>query len=219
MRRFGTSRAALTLAVVGGSLALLAGCGSAPATRFYTPATVPPITKTADRSSTPQVGVGIRSVVLPADLDRPQIVTRTGPNTVHLAEFDRWSSPLRESVANVIAENLSVLLPADRVAVYPWPPGVSIDYQVIVEVTRLELRMDGPCALDAWWRIQAKDQESVVGRSSLSDMAGPGYASVGGAQRRPGGGPPGGGWGGGREWHPPAPPERGTQRGEINNLT
>src|SRR5439155_1130755 len=167
--RFGTSRAALTLAVVGGSLALLAGCGSSPDTRFYTLATVPPITKTADRSSTPQVGVGIRSVVLPADLDRPQIVTRTGPNTVHLAEFDRWSSPLRESVANVIAENLSVLLPADRVAVYPWPPGVSIDYQVIVEVTRLELRVDGPCALDAWWRIQAKDQESVVGRSSLSD--------------------------------------------------
>src|SRR5206468_4036721 len=125
-----TSRAALALAFMGGSLA---GCGSSPDTRFYTLATVPPITKTADRSSTPQVGVGIRSVVLPADLDRPQIVTRTGPNTVHLAEFDRWSSPLRESVANVIAENLSVLLPADRVAVYPWPPGVSIDYQVIVE--------------------------------------------------------------------------------------
>src|SRR2546430_73798 len=183
MSRFGTSRAALTLAVVGGSLALLAGCGSSPDTRFYTLATVPPITKTADRSSTPQVGVGIRSVVLPADLDRPQIVTRTGPNTVHLAEFDRWSSPLRESVANVIAENLSVLLPADRVAVYPWPPGVSIDYQVIVEVTRLELRMDGPCALDAWWRIQAKDQESVVGRSSLSDMAGPHHPAVVAAAR------------------------------------
>ncbi len=184
MRRFGTSRAALTLAVVGGSLALLAGCGSSPDTRFYTLATVPPITKTADRSSTPQVAVGIRSVVLPADLDRPQIVTRTGPNTVHLAEFDRWSSPLRESVANVIAENLSVLLPADRVAVYPWPPGVSIDYQVIVEVTRLELRMDGPCALEAWWRIQPRDQESVVGRSSLSDVAGHDYASVVAAKSR-----------------------------------
>src|SRR5437762_111902 len=87
-----TSRAALALAFMGGSLA---GCGSSPDTRFYTLATVPPITKTADRSSTPQVGVGIRSVVLPADLDRPQIVTRTGPNTVHLAEFDRWSSRLR----------------------------------------------------------------------------------------------------------------------------
>src|SRR3989442_5325553 len=122
MSRFWLSPAALTLAVVGGCLATLAGCGSSPATRFYTLATVPPVTKIADRSSTPQLGVGIRSVVLPAELDRPQIVTRTGPNTVHLAEFDRWSSPLRDSVANVIAENLSVLLPADRVAVYPWPP-------------------------------------------------------------------------------------------------
>src|SRR2546425_2024089 len=184
MSRFGTSRAALTLAVVGGSLAMLAGCGSSPATRFYTLTTVPPVTKIADRSPTPQLGVGIRSVVLPAELDRPQIVTRTGPNTVHLAEFDRWSSPLRDSVANVIAENLSVLLPADRVAVYPWPPGVSIDYQVTVEVSRFELRVDGPCALEAWWRIQAKDQEAVVGRSSLSDEGGHDYASVVAAKSR-----------------------------------
>jgi len=44
--------------------------------------------------------------------------------------------------------------------------------------------MDGPCALDAWWRIQAKDQESVVGRSSLSDMAGHDYASVEAAKSR-----------------------------------
>src|SRR5437870_12994063 len=147
MSRFGTSRAALTLAVVGGSLALLAGCGSSPDTRFYTLATVPPITKTADRSSTPQVGVGIRSVVLPADLDRPQIVTRTGPNTVHLAEFDRWSSPLRESVANVIAENLSVLLPADRVAVYPLPTGVSIDYRSEEHTSELQSRGHLVCRL------------------------------------------------------------------------
>src|SRR5206468_2040571 len=104
-----TSRAALALAFVGGSLTLLAGCGSSPDTRFYTLATVPPITKTADRSSTPQVGVGIRSVVLPADLDRPQIVTRTGPNTVHLAEFDRWSSPLRASVVAVQRRSVGAL--------------------------------------------------------------------------------------------------------------
>src|SRR5256885_10178986 len=213
MSRFGTSRAALTLAVVGGSLALLAGCGSSPDTRFYPRAPPPPPTKPADRSSTPQVGVGIRSVVLPADLDRPQIVTRTGPNTVHLAEFDRWSSPLRESVANVIAENLSVLLPADRVAVYPWPPGVSIDYQVIVEVTRLELRMDGPCALDAWWRIQAKDQESVVGRSSLSDMAGHDHPPVGAAPSPPPGAPPGGTAGADPAARPPPPPPTALHKG------
>src|SRR2546426_839475 len=109
MSRFGTSRAALTLAVVGGSLALLAGCGSSPDTRFYTLATVPPITKTADRSSTPQVGVGIRSVVLPADLDRPQIVTRT-PSLVARASAiwrvtttRRWWRPRAGSSAPSVA--------------------------------------------------------------------------------------------------------------------
>ena len=169
---------AVALAALGGFLTTLGGCGSSPPTRFYRLTTVPPVTKTADRASLPQVGIGVRSVVLPAELDRPQIVTRTGPNTVHLAEFDRWSSSLRDSVANVIAENLAVLLPSDRVAVYPYPPGASIDYQVIVEVTRFEVRMDGPCSLEAGWRILGKNQEAVIGRSSLNDVAGPDYASV-----------------------------------------
>ena len=61
---------------------------------------------------------------------------------------------------------------------------MSLDYQVSVEVTRLDLRMDGPCALEAWWRIQAQSQEAVVGRSSLSDQAGHDYASVVAAKSR-----------------------------------
>jgi len=169
---------ALALTALGGILAALGACGSSPTTRFYTLTTVPPVTKTADRASAPQHGIGVRSVTLPADLDRPQIVTRTGPNTVQLAEFDRWSSSLRDTVANIIAANLSVLFPSVYITVYPWPPGVSIDYQVIVEVTRFEVRMDGPCALEAGWRILAKNQPAVVGHSSLNDVAGSDYASV-----------------------------------------
>jgi uncharacterized protein len=175
---------AAALAALGGFLAALVGCGSSPATRFYTLTPVPPVTKTADRASNSHLGIGVRSVVLPADLDRPQIVTRTGPNTVQLAEFDRWSSSLRDTVANVIAANLSVLLPSDSVAVYPWPPGVTIDYQVIVEVSRFEARIDGPCELEAAWRILGKNQPAVVGHSSVKDVAGPDYASVVAAKSR-----------------------------------
>src|SRR6266581_9735880 len=178
MRRFGTSRAALTLAVVGGSLALLAGCGSSPDTRFYTLATVPPITKTADRSSTPQVGVGIRSVVLPADLDRPQIVTRTGANTVSLAEFDRWSAPLRDSVRQVIGNNLTILLPADRVELYPWTPGTALDREVIIEVTRFDGELGGQCTLNARWKVLTRTAptSALYGHSMLSEAAGRDYA-------------------------------------------
>jgi len=181
-RRWRTHAAALI--VLGGFLAALDGCGSSPATRFYTLTTVPPVTKAADRASDPHRGIGVRSVVLPADLDRPQIVTRTGPNTVQFGEFDRWSASLRDTVANVIAANLSVLLPSDSVAVYPWPPGVTIDYQVIVEVTRLDARIDGPCELEAAWRILAKSQPAVVGHSSVKDVAGADYASVVAAKSR-----------------------------------
>jgi len=88
------------------------------------------------RHSVRDLTIGIRSVELPEELDRPQIVTRTGANTVHIAEFDRWSASLQDSVMQRIAENLAILLPGDRVAVYPWTPGTSVDREVIVEVTR-----------------------------------------------------------------------------------
>src|SRR5436190_702952 len=91
-------------------------------------------------ASTLTPAVGVRAVDLPAELDRPQIVTRSGTNSVQLAEFDRWSAPLRDIIARLIAENLAAQLPADRVAVYPWMPGDSIEQEVTVEITRFDGR-------------------------------------------------------------------------------
>jgi uncharacterized lipoprotein YmbA len=94
--------------------------------------------------------IGVRSIELPDELDRPPIVTRTGPNTVHFAEFDRWSGSLRSSARQLIAANLATLLPGDRVEVYPWTPGTSVDRQIIVEITPVRRRARRPvCAAGA----------------------------------------------------------------------
>ena len=68
----------------------MAGCGSTPPSHFYT---LSATAKPAALSSSVSVSVG--PVAVPAVVDRPEIVVRTGPNEVWLDEFNRWASPLR----------------------------------------------------------------------------------------------------------------------------
>jgi hypothetical protein len=131
------------------------------------------------------ITIGVRSVDLPDELDRSEIVTRTGPNTVHYAEFDRWSGSLRDSVTQLIATNLATLLPGDETAVYPWAPGTSVDREVVVEITRLDCEVGGRCALQARWRVLVHGMRSPVsGQSTLSERSGADYAALVAAQSR-----------------------------------
>ena len=177
----------LRIAVITICLITIGGCGRSPATRFYA---LTPVGGSAAGAvmpaSTLASAIGVRAVDLPAELDRPQIVTRSGANSVQLAEFDRWSAPLRDIIARLIAENLAAQLPADRVAVYPWMPGDSIEQEVTVEITRFEGRLGGACVLESRWRVAGTGSRPgrVAGRTSATESAGADYASVVAAQSR-----------------------------------
>ena len=176
-------RFVIAVALAGGLA--LAGCATSPATRFYVLA---PVSLDAIEPAPAAGGstIGVRSIELPDELDRPQIVTRTGPNTVHVAEFDRWSGSLRDGARQLVAANLATLLPGDRVAVYPWTPGTSVDRQVIVEITRFDGELGGRCVLRARWRVLGGrgTPPSVYGESVLSEPSGSDYAALVAAQSR-----------------------------------
>jgi uncharacterized lipoprotein YmbA len=161
------------------AMAALGGCGTSPATRFYV------LTPIAASGAGPSpvsgaITIGVRSVEVPEELDRQQIVTRTGANTVHLAEFDRWPAPLRDSVKRVIGEDLAVLLPGHRVVVYPWPRGTSVDREVVVELTRFDGQLDGRCVLDARWHVLSRSgtPSTIDGQSTFSEASGPDYTAL-----------------------------------------
>jgi uncharacterized lipoprotein YmbA len=141
-------------------LLLTAGCGSTP-TRFYT---LTPVS--AERPSHPAAGhdltLGVGPVELPKSLDRPQIVTRRGQNEFDLGEFDQWAEPLQENVTQVLAENLSVLVPAQRVAVYPWDRSKEIDYQVLVKVLRFDRSAGGDAVFKARWSLKSPTNENEL---------------------------------------------------------
>ena len=182
MTRARVRRVVLAAAVVG---LTLTGCATSPATRFYVLTPVAPH-DAAPAAVSGGITLGVRSVDLPDELDRPQIVTRTGPNTVHFAEFDRWSGSLRDSVMQVLADNLAKLFPGDQVAVYPWTPGTSVDRQVTVEITRFDGALGGSCALEARWRVLGREKtpSPVYGQTTLTAPSGGDYAALVATQSR-----------------------------------
>lgn len=110
----------------------------------------------------PELLVGVGPVRLPEYLDRPQLVTRTGENRLHVAESHRWIEPLGSNIAWVLAENLTALRGGRPVLVFPWSAGVRIDRQIAVEVINFE--NEGPSAvmLKARWRVQGAGGEPLT---------------------------------------------------------
>lgn len=172
----------LCLAVLGGAT----GCGKNPETRFYVLSALPAGQGAPGGAADRMSLVGLHPVSLPEQLDRPQIVSRVGANQLQVAEFDQWAAPLRDSFTRVLAEDLEILIPADRVALFPWAVAPPVDYEVAVEVVRFEAALGGEFALVAHWTIARRGgREAVVtGRSSHREPAGESYATMASAGSR-----------------------------------
>lgn len=103
--------------------------------------------------------LGIGPITLPEYLDRPQIVSRLGANRLELADRHRWAEPLGDNIAAVLQTNLARELGSDRPLLYPWPPGLSVDRQITVEVIHCE-GGDDEVRFEACWTI--RDREGKV---------------------------------------------------------
>ena len=97
-----------TIACLGAVMFLLAACSETVSSRYYLLSATPP-------SGVPAAGakaIIVSAVRLPGVLDRPELVVRTGAETVDILEFDRWAEPLDQMVPRVLAQDLSSRLPA-----------------------------------------------------------------------------------------------------------
>ena len=147
----------------------LAACAGSQPSRFYIlNALSGPGKQEQAVAPAPGISVGVGPVKIPEYLDRVQIVTRSTSNTLQLAEFDRWAEPLDRSLPRMLAENLSVLLPADTVAAFPWPGSARVDYQVVVEVIQFDGILGQKAWLEARWTILSEGGKLVRLRRNAS---------------------------------------------------
>ena len=143
-----------TLLIVGASLW---GCSVlAPqkdVSRFYT---LDPVAEARSDDDTPPRGLiyGLGPIEVPEYLDRDELALRVSSAEVTYSPTDRWAEPLRTNLTRVLLQDLSALLGADRIVLYPWPRTVSVSYQVAINVLNFERTATGEAVLHARWFIR-----------------------------------------------------------------
>ena len=144
------------------------GCATSPPTKFYLLSPVPvPNLETGDTQGRQPTIIRVDAVVIPGYLDRNEIVTRVTENEIRLADLNQWGEPLRDSLTNILALNLSRLLQAKGFAIFPFKCPSPVDYQLNVEIVRMDGSLYGDVHLTAQWSIlERKENHIMVTRKS-----------------------------------------------------
>ena len=178
-RRHSKAVAALALA---GALAACVSLKRTPDARFFA------LRSTAEASPTTTglpLGpglLGVLPVILPAYLERPQVVTWAAPGEVRIDEFLRWAEPLDLAVARVVEESLGTLLPSYRVVRAPWSGSTALRCRVRLELARFGPQPGGEVQLAGRWvLLPSRGEQPYLSRSfdnSRGPSRGPGAAGA-----------------------------------------
>ena len=101
-----------------------------------------------------QAAVAIGPIHLAGYLDEDQIVTRISQNRLILSDNARWAEPLADNIAQVMAQDLSLLLQNTQVTVHLLPGQQRPAYQLAIEVLSFETDTAGTAYLAAQWLLR-----------------------------------------------------------------
>jgi uncharacterized protein len=152
-------------------LALMAaGCrSSTPPVEFYTLASLPMMEmESHEQSAIRDITIGIGPVQLPQFLNRPQIVIRSGPNKLTVSEFHRWGGYFDQDFLRVLAQDISILLPTNRVVEFPWEDRADPDYRIEFNVQQFDGQPGNFVLLNTVWTIQErKGKKALYAKRSI----------------------------------------------------
>ena len=151
----------------------LNGCGTpALPRRLYV---LTPLTQGEPASRATGIGdvtIGVGPVEVPQYVNRLEIVTGRDSPVLQSAAVAEWAEPLRDGFTRVLAENLSLLLATERVAIFPRQ-SVAPEYQVVVNVIQFLGQPGDDVTLVALWSLLDKQgQELVSKKSSVREPTG-----------------------------------------------
>ena len=133
------------------------GCASAPV-HYYTLTAMPGMTSAA---SEPTLAIDVRIVHTPPQLDRTELMVRTGPAEVTLLENERWASPVSDEIRYALRLELQRRLGRTS-GLRPALAGVRVD----VDVQHLEAELGQYALFEASWSatLSATGQGSTGAR-------------------------------------------------------
>jgi len=150
---------------------IAAGCGHSPPVRYVTLSAEPSVASPATTHMQP---VQLTAVHIPAELDRPELVTQTSANQLAIHETDRWGAPLGQLMRRTLAQDLLTRLPAGSF-VLPDAPAAPDTRKLVVTVLNAEAGANGALALQASWTLLSGQPSHAVLTQQVSltsDMSG-----------------------------------------------
>lgn len=145
--------------------AAVSGCSSSPPARFYTL----DATATVGGAALTGAKVMVGPVSIPASVDQPQFVTKVASNRVEVDEFNRWASPLSDSIARAVAGDLAAILGTPEVATAQLA-NFQADYLVTIDVQRFESVKGEAATIEAVWAVRKTiGGETLSGRTSVRE--------------------------------------------------
>ena len=159
----------------------LSGCLTSRPARFYSlSATASPGAPAATN-----VAVLVGPITIPAAVDRPQFVVQVAENRVEVDEFNRWDSPLSDSIARVIAADLSTELGTPNVAIAPLA-NFKPTYTVAIDIQRFDSIKDQAVVIDAVWTVRETTSGNTRSGRTLAreTLKGQDFVSIAAAHSR-----------------------------------
>jgi hypothetical protein len=137
-------------------LGVLSGCSASPPTHYYTLQTVVPNAASGPAMQEPRQLVPLRlePVAIPPELDRLELVVRSGRYRVKIEDSERWAAPLDDQIRRVLSDDLAQRLPAHAMADFNEP--ASDQPRRLLAVAIDEFYADESCAvsLRADWSLK-----------------------------------------------------------------
>jgi uncharacterized lipoprotein YmbA len=151
------------------SLAVAIGCSSSPQSRFYTLSPDIPPGEASATSFAHSVSIG--PVTVPEVVNRPQFVVSAGANRVVVLEQRRWAEPLKDALAEALAEYLGHDLGGARVTPFAQTASINAQFDVAIDVQQFEMIEGQAAVLDVVWSIRRRGSTdgAVVGHSAVRE--------------------------------------------------
>lgn len=141
----------------------LAGCGTSPATRYHSlqPNLPPAASGGAERL------VEVLPVLVPAAVDRGELVLTDADGRLDVQQSERWSGDLAEELRGVLAEALWREARATDVYAAPVPGSASKlpQYRLSVRFERFDARPQGATVAASWTLRRLPDGRAISCRS------------------------------------------------------
>lgn len=162
--------------------ALLYGCAHSPVPNEHT------LLSAADNEPVSSAGaasasVVIASCVVPASIDRPQLVLTTPQGERRIVDGERWSEPLKRAIPRAVARTLMARLPGVAVwssgAAGPSRPDAKLD----LEIVEWRAEPGGLVYVDLLWHLRRGDETRTGRAQSQQRVAGSSYPALITAQR------------------------------------